>query len=121
MIDNLLNGDRHDPQWTEYEYGRGGARDNLGIETLSESILSDLLPGINNATRRARYYSFWAWVLRDFILDPDTIHTQSSFTEWLRRREAVLILANLSHGCGGDVAGSMLVVHTRFNAAGKFI
>ena len=59
----------HDPQWTQAEYKPGGGRDALGIETLSESILSELLPGITNQTRRARYYAFWAWVLRDFIRD----------------------------------------------------
>ena len=90
-----------DPHWTEKEYNPGGSRDDLGIETLGESILSDLLPGINNQTRRARYYSFWAWVLRDFINDPDTKHTQSNLYAWLRRREAALIFANLSHDCGG--------------------
>jgi hypothetical protein len=30
------------------EYKRAGGRDFLGIETLSEAILSDLLPGINS-------------------------------------------------------------------------
>lgn len=95
-----------DPEWTELEYSRGGARDDLGIETLSESILADLLPGINNQTRRARYYSFWAWVLHDFIKDPDTFHNQSNFYEWLRRREDALILAFLAHECEGGMAGT---------------
>lgn len=96
----------YDPQWTEIEYKRGGGRDFLGIETLSEGILADLLPGINNQTRRARYYSFWAWMLRDFILDQDASHTQAGFYEWLRRREDALILANLAHGCEGRAAGT---------------
>jgi hypothetical protein len=96
----------YDPHWTEIEYKRGGGRDFLGIETLSEGILADLLPGINNQTRRARYYSFWAWMLRDFILDPDATHTQAGFYEWLRRREDALILANLAHGCESRAAGT---------------
>lgn len=106
MVDSVFQREKHDPHWTEREYARGGARDDLGIETLSEGILADLLPGVNNQTHRARYYSFWAWVLRDFILDPDVVHTQANFYEWLRRREAVLILAYLSHGCGGGAAGT---------------
>ena len=101
-------GSPHDPQWTEKEFSTGGSRDDLGLETLGESILSDLLPGINNQTRRARYYSFWAWVLRDFINDSDTKHTQPSLYEWLRRRESALILANLSHDCGGGASGSTI-------------
>lgn len=96
----------YDPRWTEPEFGRGGGRDNLGLEALSESILADLLPGINNQTRRARYYSFWAWVLRDFILDRDAVHTEDGWCEWLRRREAALILSYLAHGCSGGAAGT---------------
>ncbi len=49
MITQLIHQERYDPHWTEIEYKsvlRG--RDFLGVETLSESILVDLLPGINN-------------------------------------------------------------------------
>lgn len=56
-----------DPVWTESHFPRGGARDALRLETTGEAILEELLPGINTVTRRARYYSFWAWVLREFI------------------------------------------------------
>lgn len=100
---------RFDPDWTEQEYKAGGARDDLGIETLSEAILADLLPGINNQTRRARYYSFWAWALKGFIDDPDANpHTQNKFWIWLRGREDTLILAYLAHGCGGGLAGTTI-------------
>jgi len=96
-----------DPIWTEKEFNKGGARDDLGIETLGESILADLLPGINNQTRRARYYSFWAWVLNGFIQDTDAKpHTQSKFWEWLRGREDTFILAYLSHNCQTGLAGT---------------
>ncbi|MCC6955204.1 MAG: hypothetical protein IT316_00330 [Anaerolineales bacterium] len=95
-----------DPHWTEREYPAGGARDDLGIETLGEAILADLLPGINNQTSRARYFSFWAWVLRDFIRDTDLTHNQAAFYEWLRRREDALILAYLAHGCNSGAAGT---------------
>ena len=57
MVNTSFNPKDFDPHWTEKEYQRGGGRDDLGIETLSESILADLLPGINNQTRRARYLS----------------------------------------------------------------
>jgi hypothetical protein len=77
MNDTTLFKNPFDPHWTEQIYDAGNARDDLGLETLSESILSDLLPGINNQTRWARYYSFWAWVLRDFIQDPQANHTHA--------------------------------------------
>ena len=95
----------YDPQWTTVVYIPGGSRDALGIETLSEAILADLLPGINNQTRRARYYSFWAWALHGFIHDPAAIHTQKGFYKWSRGREDTLILAQIAHGCSGAAAG----------------
>jgi len=106
MIDDVLLRRPYDPDWTEREYTDAGGRDHLGIETLSEAILADLLPGINNQTRRARYYSFWAWMLRDFIRDPRATHTQAGFYEWLRPREAALVLGCLAHGCGIGIAGT---------------
>lgn len=103
----IIDWSRFDPSWTEQEFSKGGARDDLGIETLSESILADLLPGINNQTRRARYYSFWAWALHGFIQDPKVEpHTQAKFWEWLRGREDTLILAYLAHNCGTGLAGT---------------
>jgi hypothetical protein len=74
------------------------------METTGEAILEELLPGINTVTRRARYYSFWAWVLHDFIKEhesseKDTLgYTQQDFYDWLRPREDMLILAHLAHG-----------------------
>ena len=66
----------YDPDWSEVEYLPGGSRDALGMESFGELILESLLPGINNQTRRARYYSFWAWVLHGFIHDESASHTQ---------------------------------------------
>ena len=50
MLNKIPLMGRYDPQWTEREYTRGGSRDDLGIETLSEAILADLLPGINTTS-----------------------------------------------------------------------
>lgn len=92
----------YDPSWSEEEYRRGRTRDALGIENFGETVLEDLLPGINNQTRRARYYSFWAWVLHEFNefikKGPDATHTQQGFYQWLRGPEAMLIFSHLAHG-----------------------
>lgn len=93
-----------DPKWTDLHYPPGGARDALRLETVGEAILEELLPGINTVTHRARYYSFWAWVLHEFIKEHEVSeedlpgHTQQDFYEWLRPREDMLILAHLAHG-----------------------
>ncbi len=64
--------------------------------------------GINNQTRRARYYSFWAWALNEFRNDENAEHNnQQGFYKWARNREDVLILAYLLHNCGGGIAGTM--------------
>lgn len=96
----------HDPVWSEVEYFPGGARDALRLETAGEAILEDLLPGINNGTQRARYYSFWAWVLHEFIRDEDAVHTRQGFYEWLRSREDMLIFTHLLHGHDTGAAGT---------------
>lgn len=96
----------YDPAWSEIEYLPGGARDALRLETAAEAMLEDLLPGINNGTQRARYYSFWAWVLHEFIRDVDAVHNQRGFYEWLRPREDMLIFAHLLHGHDKGAAGT---------------
>ncbi len=119
MVRDQRNGEGHDrsvgeafdPRWTDPHYPRGGARDALRLETAGGAILEDLLPGINTLTSRARYYSFWAWVLHEFIKaheefaeghespDNDLLGiTQQDFWRWLRPREDMLILAYLAHG-----------------------
>ncbi len=96
----------YDPAWSEIEYLPGGARDALRLETVAEAMLEDLLPGINNGTQRARYYSFWAWVLYEFIRDEDAVHNQRGFYEWLRPREDMLIFAHLLHDHDKGAAGT---------------
>lgn len=96
----------YDPVWSELEYLPGGARDALRLETAGEGILEDLLPGINTNTNRARYYSFWSWILREFIRDEQAAHNQRGFYDWLRSREDMLILAHLSHAHGTGAAGT---------------
>lgn len=94
------------PLWSEVEYSPGGARDALRLETASEAILEDLLPGINNGTQRARYYSFWAWALHEFIRDEGAVHDQRGFYEWLRPREAMLVFSHLLHEHDTGAAGT---------------
>lgn len=98
----------HDPVWSEEEYLPGRSQDALGMENFGEQMLGDLLPGINNQTRRARYYSFWAWVLHGFIHDESASHTQRGFYRWLRGPEAMLIFSHFAHGHESGVAGTNL-------------
>ncbi len=40
MIDQVSLPKRHDPHWTKREHAEGGSRDDLGIEPLTEAILT---------------------------------------------------------------------------------
>lgn len=40
-----------------------GGRDPLGVRMPGEIIYADLVPGITNVTDRARYYSFYPWLV----------------------------------------------------------
>lgn len=53
------------PDWTEFCSNETPHRglDPLGLESVGASIVQkQLLPGITNATRHIRYYSFFSWV-----------------------------------------------------------
>ena len=41
-------------------------QDHLGVRAPCEGIYKQLLPGITNVTDRARYYSFYPWLLWAF-------------------------------------------------------
>jgi hypothetical protein len=40
-------------------------RDHLGTIAPAESIYGVQLPGVTNITARARYYSFYPWIVRE--------------------------------------------------------
>jgi len=54
------------PVWVE-KVGIQSGRDHLGLESVGESMLEDLLSGISNITQRIRYCSFFSWVLKKFF------------------------------------------------------
>lgn len=76
--------------------------DHLGVQAPCIQIYGDLLPGITNVTDRARYYSFFPWLLNEFEKrgwrSPEEIQTM------LRRAECLLTLVGLRHAllCDDD-------------------
>jgi hypothetical protein len=72
-------------------------QDHLGTQAPCVSIFTDLLPGITNVTSRARYYSFYPWLLWSYgrrYTDRDTEHLQRT----LRRAECLFALIGARHG-----------------------
>jgi len=59
--------------------------DHLGIEVVSANIYAALLPGITNVTDRARYYSFYPWVLHRYAQRLPARSDRRAWLSWFRR------------------------------------
>lgn len=96
-----------DPHWTEADYlAKKTMVDDLGMEAEGRfNLIPRLTPGSTGQTRRARYYSFWTWVLDEFRRDISIEHNSRTFTQYLRRYENAMLLAYLAHDCGGGAVG----------------
>lgn len=55
------------PAWSTANFRSNTGQDHLGILSVGTTIAENLLPGINTITPRARYRSFYCWVLVDFL------------------------------------------------------
>jgi hypothetical protein len=70
--------------------------DHLGVQAPCIALYAQLLPGITNVTDRARYYSFYPWVLRSFesrYMD----HSLDEFRRVIRRAECLFALIAIRH------------------------
>lgn len=81
------------PRWTKRVLTEGG-RDPLGLSRVAFMITDYLLSGIVTTTSRARYYSFYSWVLWNIANEEPPVDFQD-FVDALRRREAAMALATL--------------------------
>src|SRR6056297_1855933 len=70
--------------------------DHLGIRYVSINISDQLQHGITSITPRARYWSFYSWVLYDFINEKNK-RTNKNFEKYLKRQEWFFILANIAN------------------------
>lgn len=82
------------PQWTKRVVMEGSGRDPLGLSRVSDALTSYLLPSIITTTERARYYSFYTWVVSEISLLENETGTTGSFEEEFQRREAAFALAS---------------------------
>lgn len=73
-----------------------GGLDHLGTQAPCILIYGQLLPGITNVTDRARYYSFYPWLI--WSLDhrfPEA--DEAAFVEWFRRADCLFTLIAEHH------------------------
>lgn len=79
--------------------------DHLGVQAPCIALYGQLLPGITNVTDRARYYSFYPWLLWSFERRY-TDHSVDEFRRVLRRAECLFALIAIRHareaGYGDD-------------------
>lgn len=87
------------PHWTaEITETFVTGEDMLGVEGAAQSYQQEYIPGIITVTDRARYYSFYAWVLYRYIHLPGSTLRMDGFKgEFFRRHEMAFILAGFSH------------------------
>lgn len=83
------------PSWREHRFRKATGEDHLGVLSVGIAIASNLLPGINTVTPRARYFSFYSWVLYDF-LQQNKDKSKELFKQHLTKREFAYVLANLA-------------------------
>ena len=72
------------------------ALDHLGVQAPCIALYGQLLPGITNVTDRARYYSFYPWLLWSFELRHED-RSKETFCRVLRRAECLLTLIAAYH------------------------
>jgi hypothetical protein len=75
--------------------------DHLGVQAPCIALYAQLLPGITNVTDRARYYSFYPWLIRSFERRYRD-HSEREFRRVLRRAECLFTLIAIRHARVGD-------------------
>jgi len=70
--------------------------DHIGVQAPCIALYGQLLPGVTNVTDRARYYSFYPWLIRSFE-QRYTDHSIDNFRRVLRRAECLFALIAIRH------------------------
>lgn len=73
-----------------------GGLDHLGTQAPCVLIYGQLLPGITNVTDRARYYSFYPWVIWSFE-QRYPLDDEARFVEFFRRADCLFTLISERH------------------------
>lgn len=95
------------PSWIEPSLHVTAGRDPLGLQTITrDRIIPRLVPGILALSRRARYFSFYTFLLREYERQRLTA-TTAALSDYLKRREYEYGLAVqlCPRGCGDIPTG----------------
>jgi hypothetical protein len=98
--------------WVE-PASRGQGMDHLAVQAPCITLYGELLPGITNVTDRARYYSFYPWLLKSYERVGPKIPLQVA----LRRAECLFALVAERHatktGEAQELHGARMVGRNR--------
>jgi hypothetical protein len=84
--------------WLKPPYHSRGL-DPLGVQAPAIHIYGQLLPGITNVTDRARYYSFYPWMIRAFErASTKNKNTYEALRDWVRRSDCLFTMIGIRHG-----------------------
>ena len=72
-----------------------GGLDHLAVQAPCINIYGRLLPGITNVTDRARYYSFYPWII--WALEQEGYRYNSAFIDQFRRADCLFTLIAHRH------------------------
>ncbi len=81
--------------WVKKTYHTKGL-DPLGVQAPCINLYGQLLPGITNVTDRARYYSFYPWMIWAFDQLPEA-KSQDDLIEWVRRADCLYTMIGIRH------------------------
>lgn len=84
------------PVWTKQMSISSESLDPLGLDKVSDRITSDMLTGIVALTKRARYYSFYVWVIKN-VAEKEKIERIKDFQLAFSDRERAYAMACIAH------------------------
>lgn len=84
--------------------------DHLGIELVSVNLYQAMLPGLTNVTERARYYSFYPWIIHRYAQEGPKERTKAAWRNWFRSLEFTYAVACIAHeqDLGEDLGSSVV-------------
>lgn len=69
-------------------------RDHLGMQATSVATYSFLVPGLTNLTQRARYYSYYPWLVEQYAQEVRS-SSVNEFNKFMRRGELLYAFASI--------------------------
>ncbi len=97
------------PQWIRSALEHKDGRDPLGFQTTTQDrLMPALLPDVNELTRRARYLSFYAFLLQRYRAEKRPLK-RAALSEFIKAREWDLGLAvqRCPRQCGSSPVGAL--------------